>query len=96
MVRKLWIFLGTFLLLMGMELVWTHSVVLNSRCTELLAKNNVEVQRKRWWVEALTGNPLEYPEKEIEIRSMSGYILLGASGLCFMHGLFLVKDPKKK
>ncbi len=94
MCRKVWLFLGILLLLIGLETVMTQTVVLNSKCTEILSKNNAEVQRKRWWVEALTGIPLEFPEKEIKINQMHGVYVLAISGVCLMHGIFFLKEKK--
>lgn len=91
MFRKIWFFSSVLCLLVGLELCSLQSIVLNSEGTKLLAKGNPAVERKRWWIEALTGDALKYPEKEIQIPQSAAWIFFGLSGLGIAHSLFFIK-----
>lgn len=92
MFRKVWLFFAVFMLLLGLEILFLKSVTLTSQGTELLAKQDPSIEKKRWWVEALTGEELKFPEKEIPIRNEIGYILLGVSAVGFLHFFFIPSE----
>ncbi|MBE6424406.1 MAG: hypothetical protein IJD43_08700 [Thermoguttaceae bacterium] len=92
MFRKIWLFVAVFLLLLGLETLFLKSVTLTSQGTEILAKQDPSIERKRWWIEALTGDELKFPEKEIPIRNEIGYILLAFSTVGFMHWIFIPRE----
>lgn len=94
MIRRFWVFLGTLCLLLGLEILATQSIVLTSECTKMIAKQNPKIERKRWWVEALTGDDLEYPEKEVKVHPTAGYVLLFVASVGFMHSFFILTDKK--
>ena len=92
MFRKIWFFSSILSLLIGIEMIALQSIVLNSEGTKILALGDPSVERKRWWIEALTGDALKYPEKEIKIPQTAAYLFFGLSGLGFAHSFFFIKN----
>lgn len=92
MVRKIWLFLSTLCLLFGLELFLLQSFVLTSESTEFIAQQDESIERKRWWFEALVGEELRFPEKEIAVKPVVSYGLLFVAGIGFFHCAFCFKQ----
>lgn len=92
MFRKIWLFFAVFLLLLGLETLFLKSITLSPQGTEILAKQDPSMEKKRWWVEALTGEALKFPEKEIPIRDEFAYVLLFFSAVGFIHVFFIPSE----
>lgn len=87
MLRKVFLFLGLFIILVGLQVFLTDRVYLTSQFTRALAeRNDPSITRKAWWYEAIYGEPVKIPEKEIAVPEWLGYVIIGSGGMMWLNG----------
>ncbi|MDO5113554.1 MAG: hypothetical protein Q4E67_04185 [Planctomycetia bacterium] len=85
-------FMGCLLLFIGGQCLLTERVFLTSQFTHALAiRQDPTISRKTWWYEAIYGEPVKIPEKEVEIPELAGYLTMTIASICFMHGFVIKK-----
>lgn len=81
MLKGFMCFLGMLVILIGLQFFFTDRVYLTSQFTRALAeRNDPSITRKAWWYEAIYGEPVKIPEKEIAVPEWLGYAIIVSGG----------------
>ncbi|MDO4574892.1 MAG: hypothetical protein Q4D98_06720 [Planctomycetia bacterium] len=90
MKKGLCFFVGFLLLLIGGQFLLTDRVYLTSQFTHALARRqDPTINKKTWWYEAIYGEKVKIPEKEIAIPESAAYMTMAVASICIMHGLVI-------
>ncbi len=87
MLKGIFCFLGMLIILLGIQFFLTERVFLTSQFTRALAeRQDPSITRKTWWYEAIYGEPVKIPEKEIIVPEWLGFIIMGSGGMMCLNG----------
>ncbi len=85
MIRKIWFFVATLCLLIGLQFYATQSIVLTADATKYIATMSPKHSQTKKFYVAIFGNEPPYPEKEISVKPVYSYIFLCFAGVGYLH-----------
>ncbi len=92
MIRKMWFFVATLCLLLGLQFYVTQSIVLTADTTKYIASLNPKHSQTKKIYVAIFGNEPPYPEKEIPVKPVYSYVFLFFAGVGYLHWIAI---PRK-